>query len=57
MAETTRGYSVVPDSGPPCPYARGTEEANEGKAAGGNKWAKRKGGSSSDGDYGEKGKA
>jgi hypothetical protein len=50
MAETPlRGYGVVPDSGGPCPYSgdgHGTEAANEGKASGGNRWAKRKGGAS-----------
>ena len=36
------GYKPVPDSGTQVPSPCGTEEANEGKAAGGNKWAKRK---------------
>jgi len=37
-----RGYSTVADSGTQIPSPCGTEEANEGTASGGNKWAKRK---------------
>jgi len=37
-----RGYMPVPDSGTQVPSPCGTEEANEGKASGGNKWAKRR---------------
>jgi hypothetical protein len=49
MADTIKGYAVVPDSGPNCPYAadgHGTEAANEGKGSA-TKWAKRKGGATS----------
>jgi len=37
-----RGYQPVPDSGTPLPTPCGTEEANEGTASGGNRWARRK---------------
>jgi hypothetical protein len=42
MANYLDGYQTVPDSGTQLPTPCGTEEANEGKAAGGNKWAKRR---------------
>jgi hypothetical protein len=42
MANYLDGYQTVPDSGTQLPTPCGTEEANEGKASGGNKWAKRK---------------
>ena len=42
MADNLSGYRPVPDAGTQVPSPCGTEEANEGKAAGGNKWAKRK---------------
>jgi hypothetical protein len=42
MADYLDGYQTVPDSGGTLPTPCGTEEANEGKAKGGNKWAKRK---------------
>ena len=42
MADYLQGYQTVPDSGTQLPSPCGTEEANEGKASGGNKWAKRK---------------
>jgi hypothetical protein len=42
MADYLQGYQSVPDSGTQLPTPCGTEEANEGKASGGNKWAKRK---------------
>ena len=42
MADYLQGYSVVPDAGTQIPSPCGTEEAGEGNASGGNKWAKRK---------------
>lgn len=42
MATYLDGYSTVPDSGTQIPSPCGTEEANEGKASGGNRWARRK---------------
>jgi hypothetical protein len=42
MANYLDGYQTVPDSGTQLPTPCGTEEANEGKASGGNKWAKRR---------------
>lgn len=42
MADYVNGYQTVPDSGTQVPSTCGTEEQNEGKASGGNKWAKRK---------------
>lgn len=40
--DAVKNYAVVPDAGTPIPTPCGTEEANEGKAKGGNKWAMRK---------------